>query len=137
MLVQLLDEEEQRVYRVEERLPPPPVLYNKRRKLEHGDEVNVNDAFPYEELASSSIRLVQTFPGMGPISDFCVVERQGQGIIVACCGAYQDSTLRIIRNGIGMDVYGKRGIENCLAVHTLGFKGIRFDGFLLFYLNLA
>jgi hypothetical protein len=132
MLVQLLDEEEARFYPIEERLPPPPVFYNQRQKMEETEQVMVKDAFPFQELASSSIRLVQTFPGMGPISDFCVVERQGQGSIVACCGAYQDSTLRIIRNGIGMEVYGKGEIENCLAVYSLGFKGKRF--LLLFFL---
>lgn len=107
-LIQLLDEEEEgRYYRPEERLAPPPIYYKK--KLEGIDE----------PLVKSSIRLVQNFPAMGPISDFCVVEKHGQGVIVACCGAYRDSSLRVIRNGIGMHVYGKGGAEGCLGIQTV------------------
>ncbi|KAJ3088710.1 DNA damage-binding protein 1a, partial [Quaeritorhiza haematococci] len=49
--------------------------------------------------------VVDTFVNLAPISDFCVVdvEKQGQGQIVACCGGYKDGTLRIIRNGVGIN----------------------------------
>lgn len=42
---------------------------------------------------------------LGPIVDFCVVdlERQGQGQVVTCSGAYKDGSLRIVRNGIGIN----------------------------------
>lgn len=103
MLVQLLDSREAKHYKPTERLPPPPAYSGERE---------------------SSIRLVQSFPAMGPISDFCVVERYGQGVIVACCGAYQDSTMRIIRNGIGMQVYGSQGVVGCLGVFSLQLKSL-------------
>ena len=91
-------------------MPPPPTYYKK--KLEGIDD---------EPLVKSSIRLVQNFPAMGPISDFCVVQREGQGVVVACCGAYRDSSLRVIRNGIGMYGYGKKGVEGCLGIQSLVF----------------
>ena len=41
---------------------------------------------------------------LGAIIDLAVVdlERQGQGQVVTCSGVAQDSSLRIVRNGIGM-----------------------------------
>ena len=41
----------------------------------------------------------------GPIVDFCVVdlERQGQGQVVTCSGAYKDGSLRVVQNGIGIN----------------------------------
>lgn len=52
------------------------------------------------------VQVHDTFLNLGPIVDFCVVdlERQGQGQIVTCSGAYKDGSLRIIRNGIGLNV---------------------------------
>lgn len=42
---------------------------------------------------------------LGPIVDLCVVdlERQGQGQVVTCSGAFKDGSLRIVRNGIGIN----------------------------------
>ena len=47
---------------------------------------------------------METFTNLGPIVDMCVVdlERQGQGQLVTCSGAYKEGSLRIIRNGIGI-----------------------------------
>ncbi|KAJ3366338.1 DNA damage-binding protein 1 [Kappamyces sp. JEL0680] len=66
--------------------------------------------------AEQNIRVLQSYSSLGPVSDFCVVEREGQGQIVACCGAYKDSSLRIIRNGIGIQELGRldEGLCNCL-----------------------
>ncbi|KAG9298245.1 hypothetical protein G9A89_002733 [Geosiphon pyriformis] len=60
----------------------------------------------------------ERFTNLAPIADFCVVdlERQGQGQIVTCSGAFQDGTLRIIRNGVGiteqamLEMRGIRGL---------------------------
>ncbi|CAG8488774.1 3015_t:CDS:10, partial [Ambispora gerdemannii] len=62
--------------------------------------------------------VVERFTNLAPIADFCVVdlERQGQGQIVTCSGGYQDGTLRIIRNGVGitdqatLEMRGIRGV---------------------------
>ena len=52
----------------------------------------------------------------------CVVdlERQGQGQLVTCSGAYKEGSLRVIRNGIGIhehasiDLQGIKGEANCI-----------------------
>lgn len=42
---------------------------------------------------------------VGPVVDFAVMdlERQGQGQVVSCSGVGQDGSLRIVRNGIGLN----------------------------------
>lgn len=56
---------------------------------------------------NNSINVIETFPSLSPITDFCVVdlEKQGQGQIVACSGAYQDGGISVISNGIGLYEY--------------------------------
>ncbi|KAG6617756.1 DNA damage-binding protein 1a [Phytophthora cinnamomi] len=53
----------------------------------------------------SYIEVLDTYVNVGPIIDFCVMDldRQGQGQIVTCSGADKDGTLRVIRNGIGIN----------------------------------
>ena len=52
----------------------------------------------------SYITVVESFTNLGPIVDMVVVdlERQGQGQLVTCSGAFKEGSLRIIRNGIGI-----------------------------------
>lgn len=51
------------------------------------------------------MEVLERYVNLGPIVDFCVVdlERQGQGQVVTCSGAYKDGSLRIVRNGIGIN----------------------------------
>ncbi|XP_033123862.1 DNA damage-binding protein 1-like [Anneissia japonica] len=66
----------------------------------------------------SYIQVMETFTNLGPIVDMCVVDldRQGQGQLVTCSGAFKDGSLRIIRNGIGIhehasiDLHGIKGL---------------------------
>jgi len=53
----------------------------------------------------SNVEVLETFPNLGPIQDFCVVdfERQGQGHVVTCSGTIKDGSLRVVRNGIGIN----------------------------------
>lgn len=53
----------------------------------------------------SYVEILERYVNLGPIVDFCVVdlERQGQGQVVTCSGAYKDGSLRIVRNGIGIN----------------------------------
>ncbi|KAI9993806.1 hypothetical protein PInf_016327 [Phytophthora infestans] len=53
----------------------------------------------------SYIEVLDSYVNVGPIIDFCVMDldRQGQGQIVTCSGADKDGTLRVIRNGIGIN----------------------------------
>ncbi|XP_074660868.1 DNA damage-binding protein 1-like [Tubulanus polymorphus] len=66
----------------------------------------------------SYVQTMETFINLGPIVDMCVVdlERQGQGQLVTCSGAYKEGSLRIIRNGIG--------IHEHASVDLTGIKGI-------------
>jgi DNA damage-binding protein 1 len=51
------------------------------------------------------VEVLERYVNLGPIVDFCVVdlERQGQGQVVTCSGAYKDGSLRVVRNGIGIN----------------------------------
>jgi hypothetical protein len=53
----------------------------------------------------SYVEVLERYVNLGPIVDFCVVdlERQGQGQVVTCSGAYKDGSLRVVRNGIGIN----------------------------------
>ncbi|KAH8519064.1 hypothetical protein Peur_038089 [Populus x canadensis] len=64
------------------------------------------------------VEVLDRYVNLGPIVDFCVVdlERQGQGQVVTCSGAYKDGSLRIVRNGIG--------INEQASVELQGIKGM-------------
>ncbi|KAG0202400.1 DNA damage-binding protein 1a [Mortierella sp. GBA30] len=51
------------------------------------------------------VEVMETFTNIAPVTDFDVVdlEGQGQGQIVACSGAFKDGSLRIVRNGVGIN----------------------------------
>lgn len=53
---------------------------------------------------SNFVEVMDEWTNLGPIIDLAVVdlERQGQGQVVTCSGKGLDSSLRIVRNGIGM-----------------------------------
>lgn len=57
------------------------------------------------DASGSYVEVLERYVNLGPIVDFCVVdlERQGQGQVVTCSGAYKDGSLRIVRNGIGIN----------------------------------
>ncbi|KAF4521020.1 hypothetical protein B566_EDAN002515 [Ephemera danica] len=67
---------------------------------------------------NSYVTLMETFTNLAPIVDMVVVdlERQGQGQLVTCSGAFKEGSLRIIRNGIGIqehatiDLHGIKGM---------------------------
>lgn len=61
---------------------------------------------------------MESFTNLGPITDICVVdlERQGQGQIITCSGSFKDGSLRIIRNGIG--------IQEHACIDLPGIKGM-------------
>uniref|UniRef100_A0A673MWR0 DNA damage-binding protein 1 n=1 Tax=Sinocyclocheilus rhinocerous TaxID=307959 RepID=A0A673MWR0_9TELE len=71
----------------------------------------------------SYVAVMETFTNLGPIVDMCVVdlERQGQGQLVTCSGAFKEGSLRIIRNGIG--------IHEHASIDLPGIKGaVKFLG---------
>ncbi|XVF00511.1 hypothetical protein REPUB_Repub04eG0007500 [Reevesia pubescens] len=70
------------------------------------------------DARGSYVEVLEKYVNLGPIIDFCVVdlERQGQGQVVTCSGAYKDGSLRIVRNGIG--------INEQASVELQGIKGM-------------
>ncbi|KAF9583420.1 DNA damage-binding protein 1a [Lunasporangiospora selenospora] len=51
------------------------------------------------------LEVLESFTNIAPITDFEVVdlEGQGQGQIVACSGSFKNGSLRIVRNGVGIN----------------------------------
>jgi DNA damage-binding protein 1 len=66
----------------------------------------------------SFIQVLEVFTNLGPVIDMVVVDldRQGQGQLVTCSGAYKEGSLRVIRNGIGIQEHASLDLE--------GIKGI-------------
>ncbi|XP_046643566.1 DNA damage-binding protein 1-like [Daphnia pulicaria] len=67
---------------------------------------------------NSYVTVMETFTNLAPIVDMTIVDldRQGQGQLVTCSGAYKEGSLRIIRNGIG--------IHEQASIDLPGIKGI-------------
>lgn len=83
----------------------------------YGDSVMVH-LNTEKDQNGSFIEVLETYPNLGPIVDMSVMDldRQGQGQLVSCSGAYKDSSLRVIRNGIA--------INESASVDLPGMKGI-------------
>ncbi|XP_034833854.1 DNA damage-binding protein 1 [Maniola hyperantus] len=68
--------------------------------------------------ACQYVQPMETFTSLAPILDMCVVdlERQGQNQLITCSGAFKMGSLRIIRNGIG--------IQEQALIDLPGIKGM-------------
>jgi DNA damage-binding protein 1 len=62
--------------------------------------------------------VIDEFSNLGPITDFCVadLDKQGQTQLITCSGVAKDSSLRIIRNGVGLN--------ELAAIEISGVKGV-------------
>lgn len=62
--------------------------------------------------------VIDEFSNLGPITDFCVadLDKQGQTQLITCSGVAKDSSLRIIRNGVGLN--------ELAAIQVSGVKGV-------------
>ncbi|KAJ3153509.1 DNA damage-binding protein 1a [Geranomyces variabilis] len=60
------------------------------------------------DAEGNMFELRMEFENLAPIVDFCVIDidKQGQDQVVAACGGNKDGSLRVIRNGIGIEVLG-------------------------------
>ncbi|CAM9095121.1 unnamed protein product [Ectocarpus sp. 4 AP-2014] len=73
---------------------------------------------PEKDAQGTYIQVLETYDNLGPILDMCVadLDRQGQGQAVTCSGCSKDGSLRIIRNGIGINEHA--------AIELAGIKGM-------------
>lgn len=73
---------------------------------------------PEKDAQGTYIEVLETYDNLGPIMDMCVadLDRQGQGQAVTCSGCSKDGSLRIIRNGIGINEHA--------AIELAGIKGM-------------
>jgi len=49
------------------------------------------------------------------------LEKQGQGQIVACCGGFKDGSLRVVRNGVGINEiasFDMPGLKNVWSLRS-------------------
>ena len=85
----------------------------------------------------SYVTVVESFTNLGPIVDMVVVdlERQGQGQLVTCSGAYKEGSLRIIRNGIGINELASIDLPSIKGLWPLKVGGeernVKFDNTLI------
>uniref|UniRef100_A0A7S3QK85 DNA damage-binding protein 1 n=1 Tax=Dunaliella tertiolecta TaxID=3047 RepID=A0A7S3QK85_DUNTE len=89
----------------------------------HGDSqlVRLHAQPPTPADPNNYVELLETYTNLGPIIDFCVVDldRQGQGQVVTCSGALSDGSLRIVRNGIGINEQATIELDGIKGVWSL------------------
>nr|AVV64025.1 CPSF A subunit region family protein [Anisakis simplex] len=69
---------------------------------------------PYQD--GSYISLMDNYVNLAPIRDMVVINTDGQQQVITCSGAFKDGSLRVIRNGIG--------IEELASVDLAGVKSL-------------
>ncbi|CAH1116723.1 unnamed protein product [Phaedon cochleariae] len=81
----------------------------------------------------SYVSVMETFTNLAPILDMCVVdlERQGQGQLVTCSGAFKEGSLRIIRNGIGIQEHASIDLPGIKGMWALQLAGSKLDNTLV------
>lgn len=67
------------------------------------------------------LEVCETYTNLGPIVDMCLVdlEKQGQGQLVTCSGNLKNGSLRIIRNGIGINEHASMELPGIKGVWSL------------------
>ncbi|TKY44495.1 DNA damage-binding protein 1 [Spatholobus suberectus] len=86
------------------------------------------------DARGSYMKVLESYINLGPIVDFCVVdlERQGQGQVVTCSGAYKDGSLRVVCNGIRINEQASVKLEGIKGMWSLrSSTDDHFDTFLV------
>eukprot|EP00171_Calliarthron_tuberculosum_P013989 IDg13989t1 len=91
---------------------------------EEGDSQLIKLQITPDPKTGSHLSVVQKYPHLGPITDFCMVKgmgylRQGQGQVVTCSGIGKDGSLRIIRNGIGISEQASADLPGIKSMFSL------------------
>ncbi|TXG48061.1 hypothetical protein EZV62_027355 [Acer yangbiense] len=86
------------------------------------------------DAIGSYVEVLERYVNLGPNVDFCVVdlERQGQGQVVTCSGAYKDGSLRIVRDGIAINEQASVKLQGINGMWSLRSSTVDlFDTFLV------
>ncbi|KIH54852.1 CPSF A subunit region, partial [Ancylostoma duodenale] len=83
---------------------------------------------------NSFVQILQTFTNLAPIRDIAVMECDGQNQIITCSGAFKEGSLRIIRNGIGIDEAASVDIPGVKGIFTLKI-GSKLDNYIIISLS--
>ncbi|CAH0392029.1 unnamed protein product [Bemisia tabaci] len=69
----------------------------------------------------SYVQVMETFTNLAPIVDMVVVDldKQGQGQLVTCSGAFKEGSLRIIRNGIGIQEHASIDLSEIKGIWAI------------------
>ncbi|CAI2350768.1 unnamed protein product [Caenorhabditis sp. 36 PRJEB53466] len=74
--------------------------------------------------------VLETYSNIGPIRDMIMVESDGQPQLVTCSGAYKDGSLRVIRNGIGIDELASVDLAGVTGIFPIRMNSA-FDNYLI------
>ncbi|KAG1406486.1 hypothetical protein G6F58_009813 [Rhizopus delemar] len=66
------------------------------------------------------LQIIETFANLGPTTDFCVADKGGQTQVITCSGAGKEGSLRIIRNGVGLNELAMIPISGVKGIWALG-----------------
>ena len=85
------------------------------------DDDNNNNDNGEQQQQQQQLDVIETYSNLGPIVDMCVVdlERDGQGQLVTCSGAFGDGTLRVVRNGVGIQQHASVDLEGVRRLWSL------------------
>lgn len=88
---------------------------------------------PEKDAQGTYIEVLETYDNLGPIMDMCVadLDRQGQGQAVTCSGCNKDGSLRIIRNGVGINEHAAIELAGIKGMWSLRPSSTRHDKYLV------
>lgn len=88
---------------------------------------------PERDEHGTYIDILETYDNLGPIMDMCVadLDRQGQGQAVTCSGCNKDGSLRIIRNGIGINEHAAIELDGIKGMWSLRPSSMQHDKYLV------
>ncbi|VDD75995.1 unnamed protein product [Mesocestoides corti] len=76
---------------------------------------------------NSYITVLEQFTNIGPIVDMVLLESKGQNQLITCSGCYKEGSLRVIRNGIGIQEHATVDQEQIKGVWCFPFESATFD----------
>ncbi|CAF0797251.1 unnamed protein product [Didymodactylos carnosus] len=84
-----------------------------------------------EPRNGSHLEILESYTNLGPILDMCIVdiERQGRQL-VTCSGFSKDSSLRIVRTGIGIQEHASIDLRNIKGIWSLKISS-KWDNYLV------